>query len=140
MTVDIGRERRANPLTALAMLTFSEDDDEAVAHQVRRLVTEQCSFRLSGTDLGVDGYLDHIRALRAGMVDGELQVVIEVADDGAIPRRCAGRYLVRMRMHDGTVIRGEAHLIGTLDNEHRITEFFEIGQVIGGADNIHSAD
>ena len=132
--MDAGQERVSHPLTALAMLTFSSDAEDVIAHEVRQLTTERCSFRLNGTNVDVDGYLDHIRGLRAAMTSGDLRVVAELTDGGASPHRVAGRYVVHMQMHDGAIVRGESHLIGVLDSEHRIAHLYEIGRIIGDED------
>jgi hypothetical protein len=120
-----------HPLTRLATLVLLGDDDDDVAYQIRRLVAEQCSFRLNGTAADLDGYLDHVRDLRARIKAGELRVVEEITDSGATLERVAGRYITRLRMHDGAIVRAEVHLIGVLDSDRRIAKLYDVAQLIG---------
>lgn len=87
--------------------------------------------RLNGTAGNVDGYLDHVRELRVAMKSGELRVVKEITDDGATPQQVAGRYITRLQMHEGAVVRAECTSSACSTATTEKPSLYDVAQVIG---------
>lgn len=127
-----------NPLVELGRLTFDAADDAALEDGVRALVVPGFAFRQEGRRDDVDGYLAHVRGLRAAMAGGELVVLDAMLDRSTVPARAAARVHARMRMADGSLAEGEAHLLGVLDGEpghERLAVVHETGRLVATDDD-----
>ncbi|WP_033292959.1 hypothetical protein [Amycolatopsis jejuensis] len=128
------RPERVHPLAQLGRLTF-QADDEALAREVRDLLHPDSMIRISGKKMDVAGYLKHVTELRSGMSGGSITVVDEVWGSSAEPSGVAARVVVRMTLKNGPAVHGEAHLIGRLDADGRLTKLVEIGRLIDDTDD-----
>lgn len=121
---------RLNAIVRLSELTFVASDD-TLAADVRALLDPAATFRLSGKETDVDGYLRHVVEFRSAMTDGTIAIVEEIDDSGGL----AARVVVRMAMKDGSVMSGESHVIGRAGEDGRITRMVEIGRLIVEGDD-----
>ncbi|MET8556021.1 hypothetical protein ABZV64_13820 [Streptomyces sp. NPDC004959] len=122
----------AHPLARLAELTF-QADDETLVREVRALVDPAATLRLDGKETDLAGYLRHLTELRSTVEEGTLTVLDEVGEGrtGTV----AARVTVRMAMKDGSVVRGESHLVGRLGDDGRITKVADIGRLLTPEDD-----
>ncbi len=123
-----------NPLAALGLLSMEATDDAALEKSVRDRVTPAFTFRVDGRDTDVEGYLAHLRELRASFAGAELTVLHELVDRTTDPARAAVRFTLVMRMDDGSTVQGEAHTFALLDGD-RVAALYDIGRILGPDDD-----
>lgn len=131
MTTETGG---TNPLTALGRLTVEAADDATLEKEVRDLVTDTFTFRQAGVRTDVEGYLAHLRGLRASYTAARLTVLDELVDRSTRPARAAVRFTMLMHTSDGSVVEGEAHTFAALAGD-RVAALHDLGRFLEPGDD-----
>jgi SnoaL-like domain len=114
--------------TALAEVCFGEESTHPLEATVDRYFSPDYQQRTDGQLIGRDGFVKHIRALRALAAAGRVEV-LDVVQEG---NRIADRHEVTVTKRDGTTSRVEVYLFGEFASDGRLRRVEEISRVIDG--------
>ncbi len=129
MTVDVSTDPAALLAVALGEVCFGDEDAYPLEATVDRYFTPDYQQRTDGELVDRDGFVDHVRALRAIVSKGQIEV-IEVIREG---RRIADRHRVTVTKRDGTVSQLEVYLFGEFADDGRLRRVDEVSRVVTGS-------
>jgi hypothetical protein len=130
MSIDAMTDPATYVATALGEVCFGNEETSPLEHTVDRYFTPDYEQYTDGALVDHEGFVEHIRALRALVVDGQIEV-LEVVRDGS---RIADRHQVTVTKRDGTVSQIEVYLFGTLAADGRLRQVHELSRVVTGSD------
>jgi predicted SnoaL-like aldol condensation-catalyzing enzyme len=117
--------------TALSEVCFGQESSHPLEATIDRYFTPDYTQRTEGALSGRDGFVAHIRALRALAAGGSVKI-IEAVREGD---RIADRHEVTVTRRDGTTSRIEVYLFGELADDGRLRRVDEITRVLDGDEN-----
>lgn len=131
MTPDPRTDLAAFIETALAEVCFGQERTHPLEATVDRYFTPDYTQRTDGAPSGRDGFIAHVRALRALAAAGSVKVGEAVREGD----RIADRHEVTVTRTDGTASRIEVYLFGELAADGRLRRVDEVTRVIDGDEN-----
>ncbi len=115
--------------SALGEVCFGDEDNYPLEATVDRYFTPDYEQRTDGELVDRKGFVEHIRALRALVAEGHVEV-LEVVREGT---RLADRHRVTVTKRDGSRSQLEVYLFAELADDGRLRRVDEVSRLIDGS-------
>jgi hypothetical protein len=114
---------------ALCEVCFGDEDHHPLEATVDHYFSPDYEQRTDGELVDRQGFIEHIRALRSLVAEGQIEV-LEVVAEG---RRVADRHRVTVTKRDGTRSEIEVYLFGEFADDGGLRRVDEVSRVVTGS-------
>lgn len=129
MNIEVRDDPAGYVAAALGEVCFGDENRYPLEATVDRYFSPDYQQRTDGELVDREGFVEHIRALRALVAEGQVEVLEVVLQR----RRVADRHRVTVTKRDGTRSQLEVFLFGEFADDGRLCRVDEMSRVLAGS-------